>query len=94
MRAIAVLRRFSNFLGLQVNFIYLLSIKIMFDDIPKIMYQLCLLHFYLQRDHSGRGLCMSMRDLAEQATNNQGSPVPILYGSEPHSSTTWDADMV
>ena len=39
------------------------------------------------------GRCMSMRELALEATSN-GDAAPVVYGSDPNSGHTWDADRV
>lgn len=45
-------------------------------------------------DCSGRGRCFSMRDLAATHLNSEGSSDPVIYGTNPHDPSTWDADMV
>ena len=45
-------------------------------------------------DCSGRGRCISMRNLALKSLDEYLSPRPVVYGSRASDPATWDADMV
>ena len=38
--------------------------------------------------------CRTMREMAAYHTDSYQSPAPVVYGSLPHDSTTWDADKI
>jgi hypothetical protein len=43
---------------------------------------------------SGRGRCLSLRELGRRHLDQYLSPVPVVYGTLPHDPATWDADMI
>ena len=43
---------------------------------------------------SGRGTCLSLRELANKHVDQYLSPDPVVYGALPNDPATWDADMI
>jgi len=42
----------------------------------------------------GHGRCLSLRELALNHKNSDGSLIPINYGTDPNDASTWDADRI
>jgi len=43
---------------------------------------------------SGHGTCVSMRELGMLREESDGTQSPLIYGSDPNESMTWDADRI